>query len=327
MADIRRIKLPNGTTYNIKDNTARTNINNITNGTTKLPYGKALSITNVNELNLLDPNNNVLSTVNIPGGGNKVYELEALTYSGDQWEFNGPENFNPQPGDLIIFSRAASSSKFIDFGDEQSLEIIDSYTDNSYYLSTLGTGDTNKVRYLSTACNIVAVVTEFTNEWKIINIQPVYKNQTFYTRNNILARPAASTTLTNVSTDDFAYLYSYSNETDLAIYDFNNTDITSNCTVWVARGITTKNTYQTEIYIQTTTNTRIKSIILDSNKYGMPTSYNGSSNYISTIIGCTGFFVNESVANLGENKSKWTITNYSYLASTSTGTCHSILCI
>lgn len=38
MADIRRVKLPNGTTYNIKDNTARTNINNIINGTTKIPY-------------------------------------------------------------------------------------------------------------------------------------------------------------------------------------------------------------------------------------------------------------------------------------------------
>ena len=66
MADIRRVKLPNGTTYNIKDNTARSNINNIVNGNTKLPYGKSLSITNSTELNLLDPNNNVLSTVNIP---------------------------------------------------------------------------------------------------------------------------------------------------------------------------------------------------------------------------------------------------------------------
>ena len=73
MADIRRIKLPNGTTYNVKDNTARTSITNITNGTTKLPYGKALSITNTNELNLLDPNNNVLSTVTLPGGGVKFY--------------------------------------------------------------------------------------------------------------------------------------------------------------------------------------------------------------------------------------------------------------
>lgn len=66
MADIRRVKLPNGTTYNIKDNTARSNINNIVNGTTKLPYGKSLSITTSNELKLLDPNNNVLSTVYIP---------------------------------------------------------------------------------------------------------------------------------------------------------------------------------------------------------------------------------------------------------------------
>lgn len=71
MADIRRVKLPNGTTYNIKDNTARTNITKITNGTTKLPYGKSLSITNDLELNLLDPNNNILSTVYLPASGAK----------------------------------------------------------------------------------------------------------------------------------------------------------------------------------------------------------------------------------------------------------------
>lgn len=64
MADIRRVKLPNGTTYNIKDNTARSNINNIVNGTTKLPYGKSLSITN-NTISLLDPNNNSLSTISL----------------------------------------------------------------------------------------------------------------------------------------------------------------------------------------------------------------------------------------------------------------------
>ena len=69
MADIKRIKLPNGTTYNLKDSAARTSITNITEGTTKLPYGKSLSITNNVELNLLDPDNNVLSTVNLPSGG------------------------------------------------------------------------------------------------------------------------------------------------------------------------------------------------------------------------------------------------------------------
>lgn len=69
MADIKRIKLPNGNTYNLKDSAARTSITNITEGTTKLPYGKSLSITNNVELNLLDPDNNVLSTVNLPSGG------------------------------------------------------------------------------------------------------------------------------------------------------------------------------------------------------------------------------------------------------------------
>ena len=69
MADIKRIKLPNGNIYNLKDSAARTSITNITEGTTKLPYGKSLSITNNVELNLLDPDNNVLSTVNLPSGG------------------------------------------------------------------------------------------------------------------------------------------------------------------------------------------------------------------------------------------------------------------
>lgn len=83
MADIRRVKLPNGTTYNIKDNTARSNINNIVNGTTKLPYGKSLSITNSNELNLLDPNNNILSTVDLPKSFKQAHfeYVDAFKYS------------------------------------------------------------------------------------------------------------------------------------------------------------------------------------------------------------------------------------------------------
>lgn len=94
MADIRRVKLPNGTTYNIKDNTARSNINNIVNGTTKLPYGKSLSITNDTELNLLDPNNNVLSTVNLPGGGVSYYEGTWSHYNNSWTNFYVYDNIS-----------------------------------------------------------------------------------------------------------------------------------------------------------------------------------------------------------------------------------------
>ena len=86
MADIKRIKLPNGTTYNIKDSAARNNITNIVDGNTKLPYGKSLSITNNVELNLLDPDNSVLSTVNLPLSSINIWpgawtELSGSMYS------------------------------------------------------------------------------------------------------------------------------------------------------------------------------------------------------------------------------------------------------
>ncbi len=68
MANISKIKLPNdATTHNIKDATARSNITKITNKTTVLAYGDELSISG-SDLSLLDPNDNVLSTVTLPGG-------------------------------------------------------------------------------------------------------------------------------------------------------------------------------------------------------------------------------------------------------------------
>lgn len=67
MADISKIKIPAGTTYNMKDATARSNINKIINKTTKLAYGDELSVSGSN-LSLLDPNDHVLSTVSLPGG-------------------------------------------------------------------------------------------------------------------------------------------------------------------------------------------------------------------------------------------------------------------
>lgn len=65
-------ELHNATTKNIQQDTRLTNIEN---GTTKLPYGKALSVTpdgNNKNLNLLDPNNNVLSSVQLPKSGTQL---------------------------------------------------------------------------------------------------------------------------------------------------------------------------------------------------------------------------------------------------------------
>ena len=100
MADIKRIKLPDGKTYNLKDSAARTSITNITEGTTKLPYGKSLSITNDVELNLLDPDNNVLSTVNIKRGGTDVFSGDNIahgkvkvTVSGFTTETSGEKTY------------------------------------------------------------------------------------------------------------------------------------------------------------------------------------------------------------------------------------------
>ena len=103
MADIRRIKLPNGTTYNIKDNPARTNINNIVNGNTKLPYGKSLSITNDTELNLLDPNNNILSTVNLPDTGTELW-----TAPGGIWEMKVTVGSTTVTGSTVKVTESAA---------------------------------------------------------------------------------------------------------------------------------------------------------------------------------------------------------------------------
>ena len=65
-------ELHNATTKNIEQDNR---ITNIENGTTKLPYGKALSITpsgNDQNLNLLDPNGNKLSSVRLPKSGTQL---------------------------------------------------------------------------------------------------------------------------------------------------------------------------------------------------------------------------------------------------------------
>ena len=112
MADIKRIKLPNGNTYNLKDSEARTSITNITEGTTKLPYGKSLSITNNVELNLLDPDNNVLSTVNLPSGG----VVQIYKKSDGTWLKTGTSDdlYNMDLGTIVRFT--GSGKGLTDFG-------------------------------------------------------------------------------------------------------------------------------------------------------------------------------------------------------------------
>lgn len=79
MADISKIKIPAGTTYNMKDATARSNITKITNKTTKLAYGDELAVDGT-DLKLLDPNNNVLSTVSLPGGVQPAPSVDDSTF-------------------------------------------------------------------------------------------------------------------------------------------------------------------------------------------------------------------------------------------------------
>lgn len=112
MADIKRIKLPNGTTYNIKDSAARTSITNITEGITKLPYGKSLSITNNVELNLLDPDNNVLSTVNLPSGG----AVQISKNSEGTWVKTGTSDnvYNMDLGTIVRYT--GNGKGLTDFG-------------------------------------------------------------------------------------------------------------------------------------------------------------------------------------------------------------------
>ena len=134
MADIKRIKLPNGTTYNIKDSAARTSITNIIDGTTKLPYGKSLSITNNVELNLLDPDNNVLSTVNLPSGGAvNIYKKPDGT-----WLKNGTDEnlYNMDLGTIVRYPGGGNS--LADFGKVKLIAASSDYPYN-YSLTTFYT--------------------------------------------------------------------------------------------------------------------------------------------------------------------------------------------
>lgn len=135
MADIKRIKLPNGTTYNIKDSEARTSITNITEGTTKLPYGKSLSITNDVELNLLDPDNNVLSTVNLPRSGGAVLISKK---SDGTWVKSGTSDsvYDMDLGTIVRY--AGDGHGLTDFGNIKLIAASSGYQYN-YSLTTFYT--------------------------------------------------------------------------------------------------------------------------------------------------------------------------------------------
>lgn len=134
MADIKRIKLPNGTTYNLKDSAARTSITNITEGTTKLPYGKSLSITNNVELNLLDPDNNVLSTVNLPSGG----VVQVYKKSDGTWVKTGTDEnlYDMDLGTIVRYT--GNSNGLTDFGKVKLIAASSNYQYN-YSLTTFYT--------------------------------------------------------------------------------------------------------------------------------------------------------------------------------------------
>ena len=135
MADIKRIKLPNGNIYNLKDSAARTSITNITEGTTKLPYGKSLSITNNVELNLLDPDNNVLSTVNLPRSGGAV---QISKNSDGTWVKSGTSD-SVYDMDLGTIVRYAGDGKGLtDFGKVKLIAASSDYPYN-YSLTTFYT--------------------------------------------------------------------------------------------------------------------------------------------------------------------------------------------
>ena len=147
-------EIHNSTTKNIEQDTRLTNIEN---GTTKLPYGKALSITpsgNDQNLNLLDPNNNVLSSVQLPKSGTQLkYDDEGtltnideatlgdyLYYDEDDGTINvdmprktGVYGPPPIPGSIEITSASKNYAKM-----SISAVTIDG---TSYTASTLGTFD------------------------------------------------------------------------------------------------------------------------------------------------------------------------------------------
>ncbi len=80
MADISKIKLPNGTSYNVKDTTARNNIANIVNGTTQLPYSKVNILETVNAT--LSDITNVLNVLAVSTVDGSSFDITNWTYNG-----------------------------------------------------------------------------------------------------------------------------------------------------------------------------------------------------------------------------------------------------
>lgn len=87
MADISKIKLPNGTSYTIKDSTARNSITNITNGTTPLPYSK---------VNILETVNATLSDITNVLNVLAVSTVDGYTFDITNWTYNGVSKAMPE---------------------------------------------------------------------------------------------------------------------------------------------------------------------------------------------------------------------------------------
>jgi hypothetical protein len=215
MADIRKVKLPNGSTYNIKDNTARSNINNIINGTTKLPYGKSLSITN-NSLNLLDPNNNILSTVSL-------FKKAHFEYS-NSISIVIDEVSALAVGDLVYITQLPAS----DVVNANSLFYVsDIYYGNAFYMNSgENKADFNNVYSISTRYDYIAKVINVRNytyyDFEIIAGGPtdnlMYVREAVYQdRTNLI--PALGQTVLLFESNNYIIQY-------LTLYDANNNQVT-----------------------------------------------------------------------------------------------------
>lgn len=103
MSDISKVKLPDNNTYDIKDASARTAIDNIVNGTTQLPYTliKDATDTAQNLIKLGDglslDANNVLSAA----GGARVHIMTFV--DGVCQRFDGEPIMDAQIGDFLLF--------------------------------------------------------------------------------------------------------------------------------------------------------------------------------------------------------------------------------
>ena len=261
-------------------------------------------------------------TYDIPtGGGTNIAMVDALAYSTDHYTFSYDGAVTD--GMYLIFKPDTSSTvaMAIDFSNVNYIEITNTFDNAVYKLNKWG-----KAQILTNGCYIVARFdSSDTNEFNIIGVFPVYPYNGFQARN---INRKFNTENTDVIPGShpylFAYIYSYKAASDITVFDENDNDITENCTIKVASGITRSNGFVSRIFIQTASAVRIKSIILKSVDYGMPTDYDCGTASSAKI---TGFFEYDPTANLQHRQTKWTISEYAGNDPSYTGTYHAINCI